>query len=148
MEFAIAVFVVACPCGIGLAAPTALLVGSGLAAKFGILVRGGGEAFQEAAQLDIVVFDKTGTLTQGGEPRIADAQINGGDAWDANVLLSIAHTLESTSSHPLALAIRHYCEEESRLSSITSEEESVIEEVRRERPQGPIFLATMRGNHR
>lgn len=60
LEFAIAVFVVACPCGIGLAAPTALLVGSGLAAKFGILARGGGEAFQEMAQLDLVVFDKTG----------------------------------------------------------------------------------------
>ena len=64
LEFAIAVFVVACPCGIALAAPTALLVGSGLAAKFGILARGGGEAFQEAAQLDVIVFDKTGTLTR------------------------------------------------------------------------------------
>lgn len=65
LEFAIAVFVVACPCGIGLAAPTALLVGSGLAAKYGLLARGGGEAFQEASRLDIVVFDKTGTITTG-----------------------------------------------------------------------------------
>jgi magnesium-transporting ATPase (P-type) len=66
LEFAIAIFVVACPCGIALAAPTALLVGSGLAAKHGILAHGGGEAFQEMAQLDLIVFDKTGTLTEGG----------------------------------------------------------------------------------
>jgi len=129
MEFAIAVFVVACPCGIGLAAPTALLVGSGLAANFGILVRGGGEAFQEAAQLDIVVFDKTGTLTQGGEPRITNAEVNGGDNWATNILLSLAHTLESTSSHPLAVAIRRYCEDEGRLSTIQSDDESAIEEI-------------------
>src|ERR1700735_515871 len=75
LEFAIAVFVVACPCGIGLAAPTALLVGSGLAAKHGILARGGGEALQEMAQVDIIVFDKTGTLTEGGEPTVSDAEI-------------------------------------------------------------------------
>lgn len=59
LQFAIAVFVIACPCGIGLAAPTALFVGGGLAAKYGILAKGGGEAFQEASKLDVVVFDKT-----------------------------------------------------------------------------------------
>ncbi|KAF9247029.1 heavy metal translocatin [Melanogaster broomeanus] len=75
LEFAIAVFVVACPCGIGLAAPTALLVGSGLAAKYGILARGGGEAFQEMAQLDVIAFDKTGTLTEGGQPQVSDCEI-------------------------------------------------------------------------
>ncbi|KAJ8455795.1 hypothetical protein ONZ45_g18864 [Pleurotus djamor] len=75
LGFAIAVFVVACPCGIGLAAPTALLVGSGLAAKHGILARGGGEAFQEMAQVDLVVFDKTGTLTEGGDPKVSDVLI-------------------------------------------------------------------------
>ncbi|KAK9333346.1 hypothetical protein V1520DRAFT_332407 [Lipomyces starkeyi] len=70
LEFAISVFVVACPCGIGLAAPTALFVGIGIAEKYGILPRGGGEAF--GAQVDVVVFDKTGTLTEGGAPRITD----------------------------------------------------------------------------
>lgn len=64
LEFAIAVFVVACPCGIGLAAPTALFVGSGLAAKYGILAKGGGAAFQDGATANIVCFDKTGTLTR------------------------------------------------------------------------------------
>lgn len=119
LEFAIAVFVVACPCGIGLAAPTALLVGSGLAANFGILVRGGGEAFQEAAQLDLVVFDKTGTLTEGGEPRVTDIQFvtnhqgeGNDDEKTANqeTLLGMAAELESASSHPLAFAIRQYCD--------------------------------------
>lgn len=111
MEFAIAVFVVACPCGIGLAAPTALLVGSGLAAKFGILVRGGGEAFQEAAQLDLVVFDKTGTLTEGGDPRVVDAVLAPAheSGWPAEVVLGVAAELEAASTHPLAGAIRAYC---------------------------------------
>lgn len=104
LEFAIAVFVVACPCGIGLAAPTALFVGSGLAAKHGILVRGGGEAFQEASNIDCVVFDKTGTLTEGGDLKVTDHQmlVEGSEteaAW------AIAKALEETSSHPLAQAV-------------------------------------------
>jgi len=109
LQFAIAVFVVACPCGIGLAAPTALLVGSGLAAKHGILARGGGEAFQDMAQLDIVVFDKTGTLTEGGEPRVSDAEILLSSV-PPEMLLGIAAELESASSHPLATAVRQYTE--------------------------------------
>ncbi|KAI0278858.1 hypothetical protein BGY98DRAFT_1089401 [Russula aff. rugulosa BPL654] len=104
LEFAIAVFIVACPCGIGLAAPTALLVGTGIAAKFGILVRGGGEAFQEAAQLDVVVFDKTGTLTEGGRPTVTDFETC------RESVLGMAAELEASSSHPLATAIRSYCE--------------------------------------
>ncbi|KAF5393831.1 hypothetical protein D9757_000032 [Collybiopsis confluens] len=104
LEFAIAVFVVACPCGIGLAAPTALLVGSGLAAKYGILARGGGEAFQEASRLDIVVFDKTGTITEG-ILRVADAKYIQECAWDKETTLGMMNELESTSSHPLAAAI-------------------------------------------
>jgi P-type Cu+ transporter len=110
LEFAVAVFVVACPCGIGLAAPTALLVGSGLAAKFGILAQGGGEAFQEMAQVDIVVFDKTGTLTEGGEPVVSDFEVfqeNG--RWEREMVLGIAAEMESTSSHPLGTAIRSFC---------------------------------------
>ncbi|KZT24525.1 heavy metal translocatin [Neolentinus lepideus HHB14362 ss-1] len=110
LEFAVAVFVVACPCGIGLAAPTALLVGSGLAAKFGILARGGGEAFQEAAQLDLIVFDKTGTLTEGGEPKVTNAKLlPAGDTLKPQVILAIAAEIESASSHPLAFALRDYC---------------------------------------
>lgn len=109
LEFAIAVFVVACPCGIGLAAPTALLVGSGLAAKFGILARGGGEAFQEMERVDVVVFDKTGTLTVGEEPRVSDIEFVPKSSLKQEILLGIAAELESATSHPLAIAIRHYC---------------------------------------
>ncbi|KAI0650300.1 heavy metal translocatin [Trametes meyenii] len=115
LEFAIAVFVVACPCGIGLAAPTALLVGSGLAAKYGILARGGGEAFQEAAQLDIIVFDKTGTLTEGGDPKVTNTEVIpldvGGLCLSKEDILGVALEIESASSHPLASAIRAYCED-------------------------------------
>lgn len=108
LEFAIAVFVVACPCGIGLAAPTALLVGSGLAAKYGILARGGGEAFQEMAQVDVVVFDKTGTLTEGGQPQVSDFEVASGSRWTVQTILGIAAELESASSHPLGTAVKNY----------------------------------------
>ena len=111
LQFSIAVFVVACPCGIGLAAPTALLVGSGLAAKFGILVRGGGEAFQECAQVDIVVFDKTGTITEGGQPKVVGAEFSSSVSLERKKLLNMALSIEMASSHPVALAIREYCEE-------------------------------------
>ncbi|KAK1851235.1 copper resistance-associated p-type atpase [Colletotrichum chrysophilum] len=114
LQFAIAVFVVACPCGIGLAAPTALFVGGGLAAKHGILAKGGGEAFQEASNLDIIVFDKTGTLTEGGEPTLTDHRILAIDdaqkgAWDENIILGCLAELESNSSHPIAKAITTFC---------------------------------------
>ncbi len=104
LEFAIAVFVVACPCGIGLAAPTALFVGSGLAAKHGILVRGGGEAFQEASNIDAVVFDKTGTLTEGGDLKVTDYEVLSKDR-EARIAWRVTKALEETSSHPLARAI-------------------------------------------
>ncbi|KAK7061683.1 E1-E2 ATPase-domain-containing protein [Favolaschia claudopus] len=121
LEFAIAVFVVACPCGIGLAAPTALLVGSGLAAKFGILARGGGEAFQEMERVDVVVFDKTGTLTVGEEPRVSDVEFPvESSSLKREVLLGIAAELESASSHPLGIAIRHYCASNGALGQLGS----------------------------
>lgn len=104
LEFAIAVFVVACPCGIGLAAPTALFVGSGLAASHGILVRGGGEAFQEASNIDAVVFDKTGTLTEGGDLTVTNHEMLCKDR-EARIAWAVTKALEETTSHPLARAI-------------------------------------------
>ncbi|KAF3043280.1 hypothetical protein E8E11_002965 [Didymella keratinophila] len=109
LRFAIAVFVIACPCGIGLAAPTALFVGGGLAAKHGILVRGGGEAFQEASSLDSIVFDKTGTLTQGGSPAVTDHSFV--NDQDPTHTLEIVKTLEENSSHPIAQALLKFCNE-------------------------------------
>ena len=104
LEFAIAVFVVACPCGIGLAAPTALFVGSGLAASHGILVRGGGEAFQEASRIDAMVFDKTGTLTDGGDLKVTDFEMLSKDG-EERIAWAVTKALEEISSHPLARAI-------------------------------------------
>ncbi|KAK8168652.1 E1-E2 ATPase-domain-containing protein [Phyllosticta citrichinensis] len=107
LRFAISLFVVACPCGIGLASPTALFVGGGLAAGYGILVKGGGEAFQEASDLDCIVFDKTGTLTQGGDPAVTDAEVVRGQ--NALEVLGVARRLEEASGHPIATAITSYC---------------------------------------
>ena len=118
LQFSIAVFVIACPCGIGLAAPTACYVGSGLAAKFGILVQGGGEAFQEASLVDCVVFDKTGTLTQGGEPKVTDSEIF---AEDKTKILALANELESVSTHTLALAIRDFTQSHDSNAEIATE---------------------------
>ncbi|KAI9688115.1 MAG: hypothetical protein M1822_001621 [Bathelium mastoideum] len=107
LRFAIAVFVIACPCGIGLAGPTSVFVGSGLAARHGILVKGGGEAFQEASSLDCVVFDKTGTLTQGDKPTVTDYKFV--FSSDEQAVLAMAKLLESNSSHPVANAIVSFC---------------------------------------
>ncbi|RYN56632.1 Copper-transporting ATPase 2 [Alternaria tenuissima] len=109
LRFAIAVFVIACPCGIGLAAPTALFVGGGLAAKHGILVRGGGEAFQEASSLDCIVFDKTGTLTQGGDPAVTNHKFS--DNQNAAFVLGIVKALEENSNHPIAQALVSFCDQ-------------------------------------
>lgn len=112
LRFAIAVFVIACPCGIGLAAPTALFVGGGLAAKHGVLVRGGGEAFQEASSLDCIVFDKTGTLTQGGNPAVTAHEFVVNE--QSRILtLRIVKALEQNSGHPIAQALVAFCNKES-----------------------------------
>jgi Cu+-exporting ATPase len=110
LRFAIAVFVIACPCGIGLAAPTALFVGGGLAAKHGILVRGGGEAFQEASSLDCIVFDKTGTLTEGGDPAVTDHSFSG--IQNDSLILGIVKALELNSNHPIARALVLFCDKQ------------------------------------
>lgn len=95
LQFAIAIFVIACPCGIGLAAPTALFVGGGLAAKHGILAKGGGEAFQEASDIDIVMFDKTRTLTEGGGLKLTDHLfVKTSTKWGEETLLACLGGIE------------------------------------------------------
>ncbi|KAJ3475948.1 hypothetical protein NLG97_g9289 [Lecanicillium saksenae] len=110
-QFAIAVFVVACPCGLGLAAPTAIFVGGGIAANHGILVKGGGEAFEKASRIECVVFDKTGTLTVGGEPQITDSAMlpEGSINVPEATIFSGLKAIEQNSTHPIAKAIVAFC---------------------------------------
>lgn len=110
LEFAIAVFVIACPCGIGLAAPTALFVGSGLAAKYGILAKGGGAAFQDAATTNLVCFDKTGTLTYG-KMSVTDFAFVADPKHKTTLelfALQLTRDLELSSNHPIATAIKNF----------------------------------------
>lgn len=102
IQFAVAVLVVACPCGIGLAAPTAQLVGVGIAARNGIMPNGGGEAFQAFSHIDAIIFDKTGTLTLGQFQVTATKTTDALD--DARLWASLAN-IEQASSHPIALAV-------------------------------------------
>ncbi len=97
----ITVVVIACPCAMGLATPTAIMVGTGRGAEAGILVRGG-EALEAAHRVTAVVFDKTGTLTLG-KPRVVD--VVGAPGVDAATLLDLAGSLEKGSEHPLGAAI-------------------------------------------
>ena len=93
--------IIACPCAMGLATPTAIMVGTGKGAEAGILIRGG-EALEGAHRVDTVVLDKTGTLTLG---RPAVAEVVGTGAWGAGPLLDLVASLETGSEHPLARAI-------------------------------------------
>ena len=97
----VSVLVIACPCALGLATPTAIMVGTGLGAKSGILIKGG-EALEKIHQLSVVVFDKTGTLTRG-EPVVTD--ILSATGFNEQEVLAFAAALEKTSEHPLAQAI-------------------------------------------
>ncbi len=102
LKLAIAVMVVACPCALGLATPTAILVGSGLGAERGLLIRGG-DSLEALQRVDWVVFDKTGTLTQG-RPEVTEVVTLQPDLQPAE-LLQLAATLETGARHPLALAL-------------------------------------------
>ncbi len=95
----VSVLVIACPCALGLATPTAIMVGTGKAAQMGVFIKSG-EALEETAHIDTVVFDKTGTLTKG-KPVVTN--ITG--AIDNSKILQIASALEAGSQHPLAKAI-------------------------------------------
>ena len=98
---AVAVLVIACPCALGLATPTAIMAGTGVAAKFGILIKDA-EALEIAHQVDTVAFDKTGTLTQGQPRLLALVPAPGVDEAAA---LKTAASLQSGSEHPLARAV-------------------------------------------
>jgi len=96
----IALLVIACPCALGLATPMALIAGSGLAAKHGLLIKNG-EAIQKAGEIKVVFFDKTGTITEG-KPAMTGTSL---DEESLRIVLS----LESVSIHPIAETIKRYC---------------------------------------
>ncbi|CBQ70420.1 related to CCC2-copper resistance-associated P-type ATPase [Sporisorium reilianum SRZ2] len=122
LQFGISCLLVACPCGIGLAAPTSQLAGIGLASKHGILVNGGGEAFRAAsaaargsAEL-VVVFDKTGTITKGEAVKVTafrfapafSSESNEEQGLDQETLLRCIDLVEQSSTHPYAGAVRGF----------------------------------------
>ncbi len=98
---AVAVLVVACPCALGLATPTAIMVGTGKGAEQGILIKGG-ESLERIQAVRAVLLDKTGTITKG-KPELTDVVTVPG--WQANELLRLTATAEQGSEHPLAAAI-------------------------------------------
>ncbi|AJY47525.1 heavy metal translocating P-type ATPase [Martelella endophytica] len=98
---AVAVMIIACPCAMGLATPTSIMVGTGRAAETGVLFRNG-EALQTLRDTRIVAFDKTGTLTEG-KPQVTD--ILPADGFSADELLALAAAVEAGSEHPLAEAV-------------------------------------------
>jgi len=104
----IAILVIACPCALGLATPTAIMVGTGKGAEYGILIKGG-EALEMTHKVNTIVFDKTGTVTEG-KPEVTDI-ITAGDA-DRNKLLQLAASAEKGSEHPLGEAIVNAAEKE------------------------------------
>lgn len=97
----IAVLVIACPCALGLATPTAIMVGTGKGAEYGILIKGG-EALETTHKINTIVFDKTGTLTEG-KPKVTDILV--ADGMDEKTLLHLAASAEKGSEHPLGEAI-------------------------------------------
>jgi Cu+-exporting ATPase len=101
VRFAVAVLVIACPCAMGLAVPTAVMVATGAAARAGVLIKGG-DVLEKAAAIDLVVFDKTGTLTLGA-PTVVDVVVFAEHTRDD--VLALAAGVERTSEHPLARAI-------------------------------------------
>ncbi len=106
MTIFIAVLVIACPCALGLATPTAIMVGTGKGAEYGVLIKGG-ESLEATGRIETIVFDKTGTLTEG-KPVVTDIIT---DKYSENEILSIAGAAEKGSEHPLGEAIVKHAEE-------------------------------------
>ena len=108
LKAAVSVLVISCPCALGLATPTAIMVGTGQGAKNGILIKSA-ESLETAHSVKAVVLDKTGTLTEG-VPTVMDVLPEEGVS--AETLLSVAYALEQPSEHPLAAAIVTYCKQQ------------------------------------
>lgn len=106
---AVAVLIIACPCALGIATPVAVMVGTGVGARSGILIKNG-ESFEKAKNIDTIIFDKTGTLTKG-EPKVEKILINKEYNLGEEKILKIAASLASGSEHPLSKAVGELAEE-------------------------------------
>lgn len=137
MLFAVATLVVACPCALGLATPTALMVGTGRAARMGVLIKNG-QALQEMNDVKTIVFDKTGTIT-AGQPVVTDV------VGDRNQVLTVANALEADSDHPLAKAVRTAAQKAGVLPTSVSDFENVSGQGLRAQLDGQnIFVGNAR----
>jgi Cu+-exporting ATPase len=121
---AVSVLVIACPCALGLATPTAIMVGTGRGAKNGILFKNG-ESFERAKEISMVVFDKTGTLTSG-KPEVVSSIMHKVSGFPEEKLFKIAGSLAKNSEHPLSKAISKNIEE----NNIETVEVKNIKEIR------------------
>ena len=120
---AVAVLIIACPCAMGLAVPTAVMVATGKGAERGILIKGG-EALQRAGEINTVLLDKTGTITEG-RPTVTDMVPVLGSQWSEKDLVRLVASLEASSEHPLAEAIVRYAQEQSLTLEATESFQSV-----------------------
>ncbi|MGI8509803.1 MAG: copper-translocating P-type ATPase [Gemmatimonadaceae bacterium] len=120
---AVAVLIIACPCAMGLAVPTAVMVATGKGAELGILIKGG-EALQRAGDITTVVLDKTGTVTEG-KPTVTDLILAAGTTRSSDDVLRLVASLETSSEHPLADAIVRYAREHNLALSTAQEFDAV-----------------------
>ena len=138
----IAVLVVSCPCALGLATPVAIMVGSGLGAKNGILFKTA-SSLEETGRIQIVALDKTGTITKG-EPTVTD--IKPVEGVTAVQLLNIANALEARSEHPFALAITRYFEEKKEELKLADVEIEAFEAISGKGIQAKLVGAESKGD--
>lgn len=110
LKLAISVVVVACPCALGLAAPTAIMVGTGVGAKHGVLIKGG-DVFEKVTKLNVLLFDKTGTLTTGVMRLVNFKQILTSAQLDLNKWWGVVGAVELNSEHPVGKLISHGAKE-------------------------------------
>jgi Cu+-exporting ATPase len=118
----VAVMIIACPCAMGLAVPTAVMVATGKGAELGVLIKGG-EALQRAGDVDTVVLDKTGTITEG-RPSVTDVVVRPGALLDGDELLALVASVERSSEHAVADAVVRFAQGRVALRTVTEFESS------------------------